>query len=206
MKICKYCKKEYYNRNVKYCGKNCYVNDKDKYTLIDKKNCEQCKKIFQPRKTKQRFCSVECVSETKRGNEEHRQHCIRGGKKGAEISRTRSKNEIYFYELCKDKYITVESNARIFNGFDADIVLMNEKIAVEWNGKWHYETVIKGRSLKQSQARDMIKVKEIKRKGFIPYIIKDLGRYDKKFVIKQFNEFKNFVNDLFMHTWKNYFN
>ena len=31
----------------------------------------------------------------------------------------------------------------IFNGWDADIILTDLKIAILWNGKWHYEKLTK---------------------------------------------------------------
>lgn len=48
---------------------------------------------------------------------------------------------------------------------------------------------MEGTSLKQIQNRDKIKVSEIKLAGYTPYIIKDLGKYNKKFVEEQFNLF-----------------
>lgn len=49
----------------------------------------------------------------------------------------------------------------MFNGWDADIIIPNIKVAVLWNGKWHYEQIKKGHSVKQVQNRDKIKLKEI---------------------------------------------
>ena len=39
------------------------------------------------------------------------------------------------------------------------------------------------------QNRDAIKVTEIKKCGYTPYIIKDDGKYNKAFVETQFNNF-----------------
>jgi len=204
--ICLFCENEF-NCNRKgqiYCSSICTLIRHNKNRKLAKKECNKCEKLYQPVKSKQKFCSVNCVSENRIGNDVYREYCRKGGQKGASISNNRSKNEIYFYELCNEKYINVESNPRIFDGFDADVVLMDEQIAVEWNGKWHYETIIKGRSLLQIQTKDKIKNKIIIRKGFIPYTIKDMGKHNKKFVEMQFKTFNEFVNDLFMITWHNY--
>lgn len=46
-------------------------------------------------------------------------------------------------------------------------------------------------SLEQVQSRDKIKIEEIKKCGYIPYIIKDLGKYNLE---KVNTEFKNFLD------------
>lgn len=56
-----------------------------------------------------------------------------------------------------------------------------------WNGKWHYEKITKNHSVKQVQNRDKIKIEEIKKAGYIPYIIKDTGKYNTNKVIDEFN-------------------
>ena len=33
----------------------------------------------------------------------------------------------------------VKHNEAIFNGWDADVIIEDIKLAVLWNGKWHYE-------------------------------------------------------------------
>ncbi len=101
----------------------------------------------------------------------------------------RSKNEIYFAELCKAKFKNILTNKKMFNGWDADVIILDLKIAILWNGKWHYEKIMESHSLEQVQNRDRIKLKEIKRKDFIPYVIKDMGGFDKKFVEQEFQKF-----------------
>lgn len=101
----------------------------------------------------------------------------------------RSKNEIYFCELCEKYFNNVKHNVPMFNGWDADVIIEDIKYAVLWNGKWHYEQIMEGTSLKQIQNRDKIKISEIEFAGYTPYIIKDLGKYNKEFVEEQFNLF-----------------
>ena len=114
---------------------------------------------------------------------------ISGGRKSALSQGRRSKNEIYFAELCHNHFDSVETNEPKFNGWDADIIINDIKTAVLWNGKWHYEKITKAHSLSQVQNRDRIKINEIKKFGYQPYIIIDMGKFDKKFVEEQFRKF-----------------
>lgn len=121
----------------------------------------------------------------------------KGGKKSAQLQSTirRSKNEIYFANLCKDKFKNINTNKAIFNGWDADIILPDHKIAVLWNGAWHYKKITQKHSVKQVQNRDSIKIKEINNCGFKSYIIKDMGKSNKKFVEEEFAKFLLFVKN-----------
>lgn len=80
-------------------------------------------------------------------------------------------------------------NEPLFNGWDADVILLDQKIAVMWNGKWHYEKLTEKHSVLQVQTRDAIKASEIEKAGFRLYVIKDLGGEDKNFVEEQFRLF-----------------
>lgn len=126
-----------------------------------------------------KFCSRSCVGKY-RANKVKKSNKVR-----------RSKNEIYFADLCIEYFKNVETNEKIFNGWDADVIIHDIKIAILWNGKWHYEKIIKNHSVKQVQNRDRLKLIEIKNYGYEPYIIKDMGSYNKKFVEEQFKEFIN---------------
>ena len=121
------------------------------------------------------------------------------GKLSAAKQVRRSKNEIYFAELCQQNYKSVTTNEQFFESkygkWDADVILHEYKIAVLWNGVWHYKQVRQNHSLKQVQSRDKIKIDVIKDNGYIPYIIKDDGKYNKKFVEKQFEEFIKFFEN-----------
>lgn len=101
----------------------------------------------------------------------------------------RSKNEILFAELCKNEFANVLNNKPIFNGWDADVILSDYKVAVLWNGVWHYKKITKKHSVKQVKNRDKIKLDEITKVGYYPYIIKDMGKYDEIFVNKEFISF-----------------
>jgi hypothetical protein len=57
------------------------------------------------------------------------------------------------------------------------------------SGKWHYEKIKEKHSLIQVQNRDRIKIKEIEKANYKPYIVKDMGKENKKFVEEQFGLF-----------------
>ena len=91
----------------------------------------------------------------------------------------------------------------MFNGWDADIILPDYKIAVLYNGPWHYIQISKKVSLSQIQNRDKIKIEEIKKCGYIPYIIKDEGSFNKEFVEKQFEIFVDYIRNIDIADWCN---
>lgn len=101
----------------------------------------------------------------------------------------RSWNEIMFGHLC-EKYWNCIFNQTIFHGWDADIIIPELKLAILWNGPWHYHSIsIKGNSLLQIQNRDKIKIKEIINCGYTPYIIKDSGKASWRTVEEEFKKF-----------------
>ena len=53
----------------------------------------------------------------------------------------------------------VETNYSIFDGYDADVVIPSLKIAIEWNGKWHYEKLKGKHDLNSVKNRDKLKKK-----------------------------------------------
>ena len=61
------------------------------------------------------------------------------------------------------------------------------------NGPWHYKKITAKHSVEQVQNRDRIKIKEIERFGYTPYVIRDNGRAgalrNDAFVEEQFNLF-----------------
>ena len=156
-------------------------------------NCKQCGKILNLKASKiltsGNFCSNSCSKSFY--NKTNREVLVEAGRKSAKIQSEskRSKNEKLFFNLCELYFDKVSSNERLFNGWDADVILNNEKIAVLWNGKWHYKKITKKHSVKQVQNRDKIKIKEILNLGYTPYIIKDMGKFDPIFVKNMFTEF-----------------
>lgn len=143
-------------------------------------------------------CSKECSHEYRTNTKKYLSpEIIEKLRSGGQISATiqgdkkRSKNEMYFCELCEKRFNNVKHNERLFNGWDADVIIEDIKYAIMWNGIWHYKKITNSHSLEKTEERDKLKINEIKNCGYTPYIIKDMGRYNPKFVE---DEFKKFVN------------
>lgn len=161
------------------------INIKKSSCEIYYKTCLVCKKVFVSKHLNggKKHCSKECTSKTLSAL-----GIISGRKSAAKQSENRrSKNEIEFANLCIAKFQNVECNVPLFNGWDADVIIHDIKFAILWNGKWHYEKLTQKHSVKQVQNRDNIKINEIIKYGYTPYIIKDLGN-DKNIVFKEFEK------------------
>lgn len=146
--------------------------------------CKRCNNYFEhfdkTGKSRKRLCSgCYFAVQSERGRE--------AGKK--QNTNRRSKNEIRFAELCKTKFKTVLENPKMFNGWDADVVIEDIKVAVLWNGPWHYRKIKSNHSLVMVQNRDRIKIKEIEKSGYVPYVIRDDGNENNSFVESEFNKF-----------------
>lgn len=150
--------------------------DNVKIIVLNEKICVFCSKTFSTTNPKKKYCSFRCC-----------------GFRSAQKRVKRSLNEVHFAELCKTVFDEVLTNEPMFDGWDADVILPKFKIAILWNGPWHYRKVTATHSLKQSQMRDTIKLDRIIKNGYTPYVIRDDGRKNKKFVIAEFEKFKFFV-------------
>ena len=221
--ICKKCGKEYYlelteyqyknGKFRKYCSRSCAnsrvisndIKNKIRQTLYKNRICNICGKKYTlnkdlfPGSTKF-VCCKDCYNYYMKHKKDYLTKSAidklsKSGLKSINIQKEtrRSKNEKYFCELCEKYFKTVLHNEPIFNGWDADIIIEDIKFAVLWNGKWHYEKITKKHSVQQIQNRDKIKINEIIKFGYTPYIIKDMGKYNKTFVEKQFDIFIDYL-------------
>ena len=151
--------------------------------------CKVCGKKLPYEKRRRKTCSKKCKNTI----------LSISGRKSAEINKSlkRSRNEVYFYNLCVGYFKSVRHNMCIFNGWDADIIIDDYKIAVLWNGPWHYKQVIENQvsSLKQIQTRDKLKLKAIESCGYIPYVIKDTSKHKERvsFVENEFQKFLDYI-------------
>lgn len=155
-----------------------------------KKNCVVCHTEFTvPGRKKNRVsCSDECSKIRKI------QVMSERGRHSAASQQRRSKNEIEFAELCKSKFTNILLNDPIFDGWDADVILTDHKIAVMWNGPWHYHKITEQHSLEQVQTRDRIKIKAIIQHGYKPYVVKDMGSHNLEFVASEFEKFLRWIS------------
>lgn len=150
------------NANIKNFKCN---NCKIKKTYI--KICILCEKQFNT-KTKRKCCSNECSYILKK------QASSLGGRKSASKCIRRSKDEIKLYNLCKDYFNSVRHNEIIKDGWDADIIVDDYKLAILWNGAWHYKQLsFNNHSLSQVQTRDKIKYKILTSDGWNVIIFED---------------------------------
>ena len=168
--------------------------------------CLVCHCFFMKVK-KTKFCSNACkleyqLNRTKYLSDKARARLSKAGKKSAakQFKLKRSKCEIEFCQLCEKHFDMVEHNVPKFNGWDADILLPNLKIAIQWNGPWHYKQISKKKtaSLASIQNRDRIKRQEIENMGWSLYIIKDQDSHKNKqkrlnFVKNHFDRFISFI-------------
>jgi hypothetical protein len=130
----------------------CLLPSKEVLFLIKKENydnnCKVCPHCLEPisfEKRKNNTCGSElCI---------HKALSLAHSRKDPKFAR-RSKDEIELFELCSEVW-EVESNIIIHGGYDADIVLRDRKLAIMWDGPWHYKEM-NGltHSLKQVQNRD----------------------------------------------------
>lgn len=203
-------------RLKKYCSRSCAntrhhseeTKNKIKETIINKGNsktykCKVCGKEYKFIKgvSTKKVCSRECLFYIRKHRKDYLspdaiKNMSMGGRKSVKLQgdNRRSGNEIYFYELCKNKFNNISHNEPIFNGWDADIIIYDYKIAVLWNGIWHYKKITKNHSLAQVQNRDNIKIREIINTGYFPYIIKDMNKQNKSFVENEFEKLLKFIN------------
>ena len=180
------------NKYRKFCSGKCSnkrVHSEETKNKISKKlstgitlhknNCKKCNKEFKNRKKTQIYCSKRCAG-LNNINFKNVELCRMAGRKSVLSQNRRSKNEVLFGELCQLHFKNVSFNKPIFNGWDADIIIDDIKVAILWNGIWHYKKITKKHSVEQVQNRDNIKIKEIKKMGYYPYIIKDMGKCDQE--------------------------
>lgn len=162
-------------------------NKRTKKTVI--KTCIDCDELFEVsmRQKKNVTCgNYDCI--VKRKTQAGRI----GGRISATISVKRSKNEILFAQMC-EKHFDILTNEPMFDGWDADVIIPNLKIAIHWNGIWHYKKVREKHNLEQVQRRDKIKASIIRKKGYLSFVIKDMGGFNPQKVQMEFKRFLDFV-------------
>ena len=114
------------------------------------------------------------------------------GKHSSATQTKRSAAEVLFYDFCCRYFKDVQHNVAMFNGWDADVIINDIKYAVLWNGPWHYKKVFDNQrsSLDQIQNRDKIKIMEIQKAGYTPYIVDNSNNCStKEYVEKEFIKF-----------------
>jgi hypothetical protein len=172
--LCKYCGQSipYELRSNLFCDKLCYSKAKIKL-----------KSKSPPRKQKLyyyvcKFCGSNASSKKRENFWCNEKVCVRLrrseiGKICSAKQPRRSKDEIKLYDLLTP-FFDLSHNIPIANGWDADIILKDHKIAILWNGPWHYKEMgFSNHSLKQVVNRDCIKIEEFEKLGWSILIYQD---------------------------------
>jgi hypothetical protein len=106
--------------------------------------------------------------------------------------KSRSLNEELFYNKLKEFYPSAIANVAI-EGREADVLLEDLKIAVHWNGAWHYRPLRGKKILNDIQRRDHERYRIFEAAGFSNYIIKDDNSHDPSKVQAELDRFLAFV-------------
>lgn len=134
-----------------------------KYSTKIPKICSVCNSTFLS-KTRT-TCSSVCLRAAR----------VKSGQNSAKVRTIRSKDEKELFNLLSmyTRY-HVDANKVIMDGWDIDISIPELKIAIMWNGPWHYKEM-KGlnHSLKQVHNRDLIKRRLFKSNGWKVLIFED---------------------------------
>lgn len=173
-------------KNAKY-----KIKSKNGYKIANLRNiCINCSKEFYHYK-RQKTCSNDCyLNIMKKAGK-------KGGTKTASLElhkRNRSSNEKMFFVKIKEIYNDALSNKRIFNGWDADIIIPSKQIAIHWNGIWHYKPVLGEALLDKIKRKDKLRYEAIEQCGYKNYIIQDLGGKNEEKVKKEYIDFINYIN------------
>jgi len=208
--ICYTCKKDFKCNNgslQKNCSMKCYYKYRktDEFKENHRKgienrkelgytNCKKCNIVFKKKNINTKFCSRDCQIYFQKydpeTNKKFKEYCSKGGLSSMKVQNRRSSNEIMFFEKCV-KYFgeeNVESNERIFDGDDADIIIHSIKYAIEWNGEWHYNKDL-NRHAGSKLEKDYTKVANFAKCGYTPYVIKDRSCASKNRVDIEFKKF-----------------
>lgn len=208
--ICYTCKKDFKCNNgslQKNCSMKCYYKYRktDEFKENHRKgienrkelgytNCKKCNIVFKKKNINSKFCSRDCQIYFQKydpeTNKKFKEYCSKGGLSSMKVQNRRSSNEIMFFEKCV-KYFgeeNVESNERIFDGDDADIIIHSIKYAIEWNGEWHYNKDL-NRHAGSKLEKDCTKVANFAKCGYTPYVIKDRSCASKNRVDLEFKKF-----------------
>jgi hypothetical protein len=128
--------------------------------------CKVCNQLFgvKNKHSAKKSCSRECESVLYQ----------RAGRQSATTRCLRSKQEVQLYNLCVNYYSDVKHNEVIADGWDADIIIPSKKVAILWNGPWHYRQMpVSNHSLVQVQNRDRIKIQLFESLGWQVFVFED---------------------------------
>lgn len=139
-----------------------------KQTIL--KECCICNNSFVYKHDGRTTCSKDC------SNAHRKLAGSKGGKTTSSLpfkTRSRSKNEKYFACLLSEHFSNLLTNKRMFGEYDADIIIEEQRIAIHWNGPFHYLPIFGEQHLKLICERDELRYRAIEQCGYVNYIIDD---------------------------------
>jgi predicted nucleic acid-binding Zn ribbon protein len=156
-----------------------------------KNTCIVCSKEFF-RNRDQKTCSNECYFIVRQNAGK------KGGSKTSSLEfhkRNRSSNEKMFFAKIKEIYPDAIANKRLFDGWDADVIIPSQKLAIHWNGVWHYKSIMGNELLERVQQKDKLRYEAIEKHGYKNYIIQDMGPMNSNKVEKEYVDFLQNVKE-----------
>lgn len=165
-----------------------YNSKNPKPVITRTRKCVICSNEFVYKHSGRRACNSECSTKLKTIN------ARKGGIATSSLPfhiRCRSRNEKYFADLIHQRFPQTITNKRIFDGYDADIIIQDLKIAIHWNGPFHYRIIFTAEHFSKIVSRDILRYEAIQNAGFINYIIDDRHNqgFDKQKVQDEFDSF-----------------
>jgi len=103
---------------------------------------------------------------------------VNSAKKQAVLNR--SKGEAYLAELLKNNYKVRQSVWDLIKGYEIDIFLPDQKVAISYNGAVHIRPIYGQARLNQVINRDRYRDKKLKELGFKHIVIEDNGKFNKE--------------------------
>jgi G:T-mismatch repair DNA endonuclease (very short patch repair protein) len=186
---CLHCKQP--TKNPKYCSHTCRskITNKNRATRSEASKNQTSETLKSTIATKPKnynkkvcrvsFCTICCKTLPFSDNSTCSKACLKLryqqiGRNLAANLNNRSKDEIKLYDLCFSAFTNVKHNEQLVDGWDADIILSDHKIAILWNGPWHYSEM-PGliHSLSQVQNRDTIKINTLQNAGWQVIVFRD---------------------------------
>lgn len=204
--ICNQCNKKFikiFNQikksNNHFCSRSCSakynnsirirteeINNKVRIALQKSHKCILCENMIKGGKRK--TCSEKCMKQIHKLNSKI--GGVKGGRASVASQQRRSKNEMFFSNLCIQYFgeHDILCNEQIFkdingNFWDCDIYIKSLKMAILWDG-WYFH--YSPNASNKQKTRDVLKRKIILNNNATYYTIIDKGKYNENFVKEQF--------------------
>jgi len=115
------------------------------------------------------------------------------------INGTRSKAEIYLECKLKEEFpkliILFNSRKILNNNRELDVYIPEIKLAIEWNGIYHYKDIRTKEFLIETKEKDLDKIKQCKELNIELYIVKDLTS-SNKFIEEETNKIIKYIKTI----------